>query len=247
MNLTRFSSSILVVLLALALTLGAVGTALAVSFDDSGVPDAVEVGEQEEISVTIEDPFEGQPSEWTVSGDTDLDDATVVIETVTVGGDTTTHQDSVTISSEEGINKVTVRVNGEIPAIGSYNYEDPDEENILAIEIADDNAVMYDADVHRYTDDSQAAREAIDEASEAVADSNSDTAQRDLDNAITFYNSGEFESAISSANDARDAAESEGETMQMLLMVGGVVGLAAVVVGGVYFWRSRQENTNKLQ
>ena len=249
MNLTRSSRYALVALLALALTLGAVGTALAIDFDDSGVPADAEVGESEQVVVEFE-AFEERNTPWAVEAESELDDVTVSITATGPGvEDVETSAGSADLELDpDSHSDVTIEAVGDVPTIEQYNYEDPDEENVLGLEISDrDGATLGSWDVHRYTEDSQSAREAIDEASEAVADSSSESAEDDLNDAITFYNNGEFESAINAANSAQETAESEGETRQMLLMAGGVLALAGIVVGGVYFWKSRQTNTNKLQ
>ena len=117
----------------------------------------------------------------------------------------------------------------------------------MALSVSEDGASVGTWEIHRYTEDSQEARQALDDARDAVEDSNSESAQSNFDRAVTFYNSGEFESAIDTAQDAQDEAESEGQMLQLLLTGGVVLGVIALIGGGVYYWRSRQQDNYKLQ
>ncbi len=234
------SSKLIAVGALLAIALGMAGTAAAVSFDDSGVPDAVEVGEQEEITVTMTEPFEDQPDQWTLAADTELD-GDVTITTTTVGGQTEQHTGEVQLNSDDAINEVEITASGAVPAIESYNYEDKDEENIAGVEVSGD-IESQQWDVHRYTDESREARQKIDEAAERVGSDN-----EDLSTAISLYNSGDFEQAITEAQAIIDDDESQAQTQQLLLFGGAAVVLLAVLGGGYYAYSQRKKNTNKLQ
>ena len=238
-------SSRTVVLVALfALALGVAGTAVAVDFNEDGVPEDAEVGETETVAVSF-DPFADRSAPLLVEAESELDDVTITLDAdgESISADGTLEEEL----DDEGIREVTIEASGDVPEIEEYDYEDKDIENILGLRVSFDGAQVGSWDVHRYTEDSKDARNAIDEASEAVAGTDNEEAENELDDAIAFYNSQEFDRAIDRANNAKDIAESEGETTQMLLIGGAVVVVLAAVAGGVYVWRSRQQDTNRLQ
>ena len=248
MNLTRFSS-LAVGLLVVALAVGAVGTVAAVSFTGD-VDTSVEVDSQERIEVTLTDPFDGQEDEWTVRAESDLDGATVTLSADPVDGNI---QESgaggaeLPIARGDGVTTVQIEVNGAVPPIANYSYENRSQENVTGLTVYDGETALETWDLHRYTEASQEARQVLDSVSETVDDSGSDDARDRLDEAIAFYDSGEFDRAIDAANDAEDIAESEGETRRMLILAGGVVALLLAVGGVAYLLQTRKKPANKLR
>lgn len=235
----------------IAVALGTAGIVAGVSFDDSGVPDSVEVGEEPEFNVSTDDPFAEKESPWTIEADSDLNGADITIVAETVGGDVeeTSGDEGLELSSDEGVNSVRIHVaNGEVPPVQQYNYEDPGQEEVTVLTVSDANGADLDSwSVHRYTEESREARQAIDDASEVVAEEGGDSAQARLDEAIVHYNNGEFESAITAAEDAEDQAQSGGELMRILLIIVGALVVLGVVGGGVYYYRQSKQDTSKLQ
>lgn len=249
MNWTHYSKLLALGVL-LAVALSTAGLVAAVSFDDSGVPDEVEVDDEVTINVSANDPFEDKPATWTIEAETDLDDADVTLRSVTVGGDvtTTSGDDGLELSQDDGVNEVHVEVVGTVPAIANWNYDDPDEENVMVLEINDADGPTVDRwEVHRFTEDSKTARQAIDDASETVSEHGDTDAQDRLDEAIVHYNNGEFDRAVNAAEDAEDQALAGGELREMLLIGGGVVLVIGIVGGGVFYWKKRQTDTSKLR
>jgi flagellar basal body-associated protein FliL len=259
------SSEFVAVGVLLAVVLAAAGTGAALSFDDESVPAEAEAGAEESYTVTMTEPFTAEntdlPAEWTLQATTEFDDAEITMTSQDVADDTV-NQTSVennatdlTIRQADGVNRVVIEVSGTVPAIGEYSYEDRSVENFTALEltrleggseftIADGEAQW---NVHRFTSDSREARQAIDNASDAVEDADNSDAQDRLDEAISFYNNGEFDNAVTAAEDAEDTASSDSNLSQILLIVGGIIVVVAVVGGGVYLWQSRQQDTSKLQ
>ena len=102
----------------------------------------------------------------------------------------------------------------------------------------------------RLTEDSQAAREAIDDAQDAVNTAsangaNTDEAEGLIGNAISAYDNGNFENAQSLAEQAENRASSAQQSTQQtntLLMVGGGI-VALVIVGGLVYWYLQQRDT----
>lgn len=250
MNSTHYSK-LTVGLLALGLLLASVGVVAALTFSGD-VTESAEVDDQERIEVTIENPYDYQDA-WTVHADTGLHDASLELVAQTPEGQPTITAEgdgSVQLPidiSEDPITEIEVTVNGAVPPILQYDYENKANENVTGLEISDGVETIETWEIHRYTQGSQEARQAIDDASEVIEERDSDDARDRLDEAITFYNSGEFDDAIRVANDARDIAESEGETRQLLMIIGGLIVVAAAAGGIAYLYRTRQEPANKLQ
>ena len=259
------SSELVAVGVLLAVVLAAVGTGAALSFDDESVPAEAEAGAEESYTVTMTEPFTAEntdlPAEWTLQATTEFEDADITITSQDVADDTVdttsveNNATTLTIRQDDGINRVVIEVSGTVPEIAEYNYDDRSVENFTALELAriDGGNEITIADgeaqwnVHRFTEDSREARQAIDNASDAVGDSEDSDAQDRLDEAISFYNNGEFDNAITAAEDAEDTASSDSNLSQILLIVGGVIVVVALLGGGVYLWQSRQQDTSKLQ
>lgn len=254
MSWIRSSEAVGVVAL-LAIALVATGTAAAIEFDGEA-PESAEVGEEVTMEVEITEPFaDPLPSQWTLEGDTDLENAdwTIVAEDNT--GDIVARSDTNTLelNADDSVVAVTVEIRGEVPGGISFNYENQEEENYVAVELlrqtdAGAERVADEAiwEAHRFTSESQEARSAIDEASTAVDDAGG-SGQDDLDRAIVAYNNGNFQNAIDLAEEAQSTAEGQEQTTQFLLIGGAVVVLIAVVGGGAYVYKQRQRNTNKLR
>jgi len=239
----------------LTVALLAAGTAVAVEFDGEA-PESAEVGEEGTMEVEVTEPFaDPLPSQWTLEGDTALENAdwTIVAEDNT--GDIVARSDTNTLAlnADDSVVAVTVEVRGEVPDGISFNYENPEEENYKVVELlrqtdAGAERVASEAiwEAHRFTAGSQEARTAIDDASDAVDDAGG-SGEDELDQAIRAYDNGDFELATELASDAQSSAEGSAQTTQFLLIGGAVVVLIAVVGGGAYVYKQRQRNTNKLR
>ena len=251
MNWNR-SFKLLAVVVAVALLVGAVGTAVAFTFSGE-VTESAEANSQERFDVTLEDPF-SQTDNWTVRAESELDDATVDVEARTPGAQVVFEErgDGAVehpVNIADGLTSVTVDVNGGVPEITEFDYENPEVENVTALRVIDldRGETLGTWEMHRFTDGSQSARTAIDQASETVDEAGSDDARSRLDEAITLYNNAEFDEAIRIAEDAEDIAEGEGETRQMLLIVGGLLAVVVAAGGVAYYMRTRQQPQNKLR
>lgn len=242
MSWIRSSKAVAAVVL-LVVALGAAGTAAAVSFS-ADEPNDAQVGETVTYEVEMTEVFQDQPNQWTVQASTDLEDATYQMIAEDVSDEEVARSDSgeLQVSSEDGIDRVTIEVQGTVPELSSYSYENPEEENFRVLEISQaDGPSLEEWSAHRYTEDSQAARQAIEEAEEAAGSS------EDLDNAISAYNSENFDNAIDLAETAREDAEGQQQTQQYLMFGGIAVVVLLVVGGGYYLYQQRQGNNTKLQ
>jgi len=235
------------------------GTAAAVSFE-AQPPESAQVGDTVSMEVTMSDAFEDPlPNSYTLQADTELNNADFTIRATNVAGDTVAQEDvasdtaTLELNSEDGIDEVTIIVEGEVPEMSEFNYQDLEVENYTAMELSravDNGTSELEGGVwtaHRYTEQSQQARTAIDEANASVQEASSSEAENELEQAISSYNNGNFQNAVDLAEDAQSTAEGNQQTTQLLLIGGSVVVLVAVVGGGVYFWKQRQQDTSKLR
>jgi len=243
MSWTHSSKTVALGLL-LVVALGAAGTAAAVSFSAED-PQASQVGETVEYEIEMTEVFIDQPDQWTLEAETELENASWQLVATDVSGDEVARSETgqLDLNSEDGVDTVTIEVQGDVPSISEYSYEDPDAENYLLAGISQaDGPSLQQWEAHRYTEGSQSARQAIDDAADRVgADSG------ELDSAIALYNSGDFDQATSEAEDIREGAESQQQTQQLLLLGGGAVVVLLLLGGGYYVYKGRKQNTNKLQ
>jgi hypothetical protein len=257
MSWTHYSKgAILGVLLAISLV--AVGTAGAVSFDGES-PAATNVNDTAEMNATIESPFNGPPEQWTLRATTELENASWSYEVYEQGsridsGATDTEELTLDLDSTGTTtpSRVVVRVSGDVPDDIQYNYEERSAENytVLTLENANSGEELQSYDAHRYTDGSESAREAIDSAQTAIdeTDDPPEDAQSQLDRAISSYDNGNFQNAQSLAGDAESSAEEEQSSGLPLPLIGGAAVLVLLVVGGgVYYYQNQQSENYKLQ
>ncbi|MFW5974202.1 MAG: hypothetical protein ACOCPZ_02335 [Natrialbaceae archaeon] len=238
------SSKVVAIGLLLVVALGAAGTAAAVSFSADD-PEASQVGDTVEYEIEMTEAFTDQPDQWTLEAETELENASWQIVATDVSGDEVARSDTdeIDLDSEDGVDTVTIEVQGDVPEISEYNYEDPDAENYLLVGLSQaDGPSLEEWEAHRYTEDSQQARQAIDDATDRVGEDNDD-----LESAIALYNSGDFEQATSEAESIREDAESQQQTTQYLMFGGGAVAVILVLGGAYYVYQGRKQNTNKLQ
>ena len=253
MSWIRSSKTVAAVAL-LAIALLAAGTVTAIEFDGES-PESTQVGEEVSMEVQITEPFaDPLPSQWTLEGDTELNNADWTIVARDNTDDIVARSDTneLQLNADDSVVSVTVEIRGEVPDGIEFDYENPDAENYKVVELlrqtdAGTERVADEAiwEAHRYTGESQEARTAIDDAAEAVEQANS--GGDELDNAINAYNNANFDLATSLAEDAQSTAEGQEQTTQILLIGGALVVLVALVGGGAYVYKQRQKNTNKLR
>lgn len=263
MNWTH-SSKAVVLGVVLAVAFATVGTAGAISISGfDSAPDSAEVGEEVTVEVELSELYgDDVPDDtWTLSGETDLNNADWTVIVRDAADDEVTRTDVTGETFEQEIIRenshvtVDVTVTGEVPELteSDYNYEDQSSEEAMAMDLAQltesgDRAELPDGShtLHRYNSDTQEARQAIDEAQDAV-DESGGTGSDSFEDAKTFYDNGEFDSAIDAAEDAQSSAEGQEQTRQFLLIGAAAVVLIAVLGGGIYYWRQSQQDTSKLR
>ncbi|GGM56748.1 hypothetical protein J2752_000905 [Halarchaeum rubridurum] len=256
MNSSRCSK---LALAAVVLLATAAGGALAV--DASGdVPGSVEVGTQQETQFTFTEPFSGQYNEWTLRGETELTDVTWVVTTY---DNTGAQVDSRVLNGQsfdydldasDGVTRVTVDLTGTTPPVERWSYAPAQSVTYAAFTQAQPGgsaSVIETWDgVRPYTQASRDARGEIERAESAVESAAAGGASvgdaRDLlENAKSAYNAGNFDNAVSLANQAesRANAASSSQRTQRWALIGGAVVVLLVVIGGVVWWYLNQRDT----
>lgn len=244
-----------VVVVALLLTVTAVPAA-AVSTEAEGVPENAQVGEEVQATFTLTDLYEDGTDEWTLRATTELENVSWVVEKRKLSGDTTRESHTgqsveTTISANDDVDRVTVTVTGSAPELTEWRYDPPEQFRFARlVKVAGGEDRLGDWQVHHYTEDSREAREAIDSAQTAVNESNSQEAERTLGRAITAYDEESPGLATDLANEAeQQAKQAERSRDRRQLLLYGVIGVVALlfVFGGIYYYRSRQEEYSQLR
>lgn len=251
------SSRALVVVSAIVLVSGAIGVVGALSVE---APSSAQVGTETNATVAFNQSDlygGGEYQDWTLRGETELANATwtvvgynaadTVVNRTTYprdGGSGSTFTHPVDIDND--VVRLEIVVEGTVPEVERYNYSDPQSFTIASFARLRGNSedTIRTVTVHHYTNESQQARTAIDQAQEAVNGSSNQNARQDLEQAISFYNGGQFDEAIDAADQAQRAAEQsrqQNQLMQTVIYV--VLGLVvlALVVGGVWWYRKNQQ------
>jgi rubrerythrin len=262
MNSTHSSKAVVLGVL-LAVAFAAVGTAGAITISGfSDAPESAQVGQEVTVEAELTELYgdEVPDDDWILSGETELEDPDWTVIVRDAGGaevartDATNETFNQVIEREANHVRVEVSITGSVPEMSEFNYEETSVEEAVAMELSQltesgDASELPDGThtVQRYNEDSQAARQAIDSAMEAAEEADNDDARDRVDDAITFYNNGEFESAIDAADDAESTAQGAEQTQQLLLIGGAVVVVVAILGGGLYYWRQNQQDTSKLR
>ena len=244
-------------LLFVAVLLASVGTASALSVSSEGVPSSSQVGEDVQVTYTIDDPFTDAPNQWTLRGETELVDVrwtvTVLRAWSQISEQTYTEQSfNHSLDVNDNGDEVVVELDGTTPRVSNYTYS-PEETYLVTSlnQTTGDNTQSLASDsAHHYTDESREARNAIEDAEAAIADvGGHEEAETTLGRAKTFYEAERFSDAVSAAEDAQQKAEKAQQTKQttnMLLIGGAVVVVLALIGGGVYYWKSQQQTVSRL-
>ncbi|MEF8882966.1 MAG: hypothetical protein V5A34_10650 [Halapricum sp.] len=247
------------VLVALVIAMAAVGTAAAVSVSETSTSqDEVEVGEEVTAEVTLTDLYEND-SEWTLRGTSGLENVTGWEVTKAWSNESERSETfegesefEINVTENANFESITVSITGDAPAVDEYSYNPPQEFEAakLTKTVGEGESDVATVSVHHYTNESQAARQAIEDAEEAVEDADSAEAENRLQQAISAFNSENFANAEDIANDAKNTAEEAKQsqnTTQLLLYGIGAVVVLLLIGGGYYYYRSQQDSYDKLR
>ena len=246
----------LVGLLAVAGTAGA----FSVSTDGS-VPSETAVGSEVTVTYVVDDPYDGPPNEYTLQGETELENVSWTVEVLDQGdgvdqetyGEQSFSQPMDRDGAQNG-DEVRITLEGTDPAVQNYTYEPRENYTVAAFaRVTGNNENEFRNDsAHHYTDQSHEARQAIDAAGTAIEDAGGNSEAENLrQNAISAYDNGNFENAIDLANQAQNSAQqaqqSQQTTQTLLYAVGAVVLLLLLGGGGFYLYsQSQADDYSKL-
>ncbi|WP_256296431.1 hypothetical protein [Haloarchaeobius salinus] len=270
MNSSRYSRWAILAAVAM-LAFAAVGTAVAVQVTEEDVPDEGQVGEDYSATMTLGELYQNPDyTSWTLRGETELEDVTWTVTTTDT--DTGNQVDSQSFDGQSfnysnidaeanDANQVTVEVTGTVPSVGNFTYAD--EETFVVADLTQvreggtSNGIAT-SEAHHFTEESQAARQAIGEAEEAIdeadaAGGDTSTAEDSVESAISAYEGENFgnaqnlaERAQEEANTAQSNAESTEQRNQLLLYAGVGIVVIALIGGGVYWYRQQQDDYSRL-
>ncbi|WP_232686408.1 hypothetical protein [Halobacterium zhouii] len=257
MNSSR-CSELAVALVVLVLVATVPAAAVSISGD---APSKTKVGEKQRTTFTLTEPFSDY-EEWTLKLQTELTDVTWRITTYD-NADNQVSEKTLTgqsveyhLQAKSGVTRVEVRLVGTAPGVNNWSY-DPAQQFTYAKFVQAQQGGSSDTvkrlTTRPYTTESQNARTAITSAKRTIDDvedaADVSGAKSDLQDAIEFYNSGNFQQAIQNANQAEEAAKaaaSSAQQMDTLLMVGAGIVVLLVVLGGVYWYLQQRETYDKL-
>ena len=264
------SSRLVGLLLATALVVGAVaGTAVAIDTPNEDVPQEAEAGQKITVSFTLTELYRNpQFTEWSLGGETELQNATWTIEHKDDLGNTVdvTQVDGQDVTAgpfraNGNVSELQVEVTGTVPNPGNFTY--PEEESFLVAKLTQERQGGTSNDIgswsaHHFTQKSKEARTKISDAETAIQEAKDaggsvSAANDKLSTAKDFYEIGQFDKAISNAEGAIDEAESAESSAKstqqrnQLLMYGGI-GLVVVLVvaGGFYWYRQQQDDYSRM-
>jgi hypothetical protein len=261
MNSNR-CSKLLALLLAATLVVSAVGPAAAMSASASGAPETAEVGSDVTTTFTIEKPFSDYDA-WTLNGTTELSDVTWTVKLYDQGGDKIDQSSYDGQSFDHALDKtdayeVKVKIEGTVPEVSNFTY-DPAQKLLLAeltqVREGGSSEAIDSWESRPYTQESDEARAAIENAEGAIEDAEESGAsvsgaEDALSDAVSAFDGENFELATDLAGKAQENADSAQQSNQQtqMLLYGGV-GLLALValVGGLFWYRSQQDDYDKLR
>jgi hypothetical protein len=258
MNSSRYSELGAVLAVAVLLAVAAVPAAAVTIEGDA--PTTAQVGEQQQTTFTITDPF-SEYEEWTLRAETDLTEVTWQVTTFdnagnqvneeTLTGQTMEYQ----LAASSGVVRAEVRLVGTTPQATAFDwsYEPPQQityAEFIETQQGGSSEVLETMNTRPYTDASQEARDAIAAAQQAVDDAQGSGAgvsgaQSDVDDAVEFFNSGQFDSAVENAEEAEQTANNAASSAQQtdtLLMIGAGVVVLALLGGGIYWYLQQRDS-----
>lgn len=258
MNSIRYSKGTAVLLCVVGL-LAFAGTASAFSVSAEGVPGETAVGDEVSVTYTVDDPFTGTSNQWTLRGQTELQDVSWTVTVLRAGSqvDQTTYGGqnfTKALDIDNNGDEVRVQLSGTTPAVENYTYEPPQQYTVAELtRVSGNNEETFRNDTaHHYTKESREARQAIDSAQQAVDNAGGNQeAENLIESAISSYENDNFENAQNLAEDAeataQEAEQSQQTTKTLLLAGGGLVALLVLLGGGyVLYTKTQGDDYSKL-
>ncbi|MFB6087768.1 MAG: DUF4398 domain-containing protein [Haloarculaceae archaeon] len=256
------------VALLLIVLVAAVATPVgAVTVGTKDVPEKARAGSTVTATFNVTDLYEGRSDNWTLTGRTELEQATWTIKRIDQTGKQIGDTREVTgptfeqsIDASTGVSKVVVSIEGRVPesaAAFNFSYDPPQELLVAGFRGGQQGGIMdgiRNVTTRPYTADSIAARRAIRNASDVIQQveqggANPTQARQLLQSAISVYDEGSFTEAIDLAQQAKSQAKSAQASAQqqnLLLFIGGGVVILGLLAVGVYLYLQRRQTYDKL-
>lgn len=241
--------------------------AAAVSVEASGVPSAAEsgttVGVDEDITFDVTDLYSRYDS-FTLAGTTGLESATWTVTLYDNQGNqirqTSPTGNNFSVAIDGEADRVEVRVEGDVPGPDAYSaqYDPPQQFLLASFAQSQDGGVSSPIgdqyEVRPYTEESQTARNALDDAATAIDDAGASggdvsTAEETFQSAESAYDAENFDNAVELADRAQSEAESAAQsasTMDLLVTAGGALVVLLLLGGGGFLYYRRRQGSNKL-
>lgn len=204
----------------LLVSTAAVAGAVSVTWEN--VPEEAEAGEEVTLEIELSELY-AEDSRWEVSGTTGLENAEWTVEFFEDGQEVESFNDTggslapVLIDENESQAPayVYVVVTGEVPEPDAYDYQNGQQFQALDLDGAAERG-EFEIDtweIPHHTAESQSARSSLGDARSAVDQADSDGAdvsgaESTWDDAVAAFESGDFDQAVSLAEDAESQAQS---------------------------------------
>ncbi|MFB6162513.1 MAG: hypothetical protein ABEJ86_03610 [Halococcoides sp.] len=235
----------------LAVTVVAVPVAAVTVEQTKGPSDSGEaVGTEITVTYRITDVYD-PAANWKLNGTTNLQNVTGWnIRMVTPSGKDVSPENppagqqsfQVAIKSSQNLEYIEVSITGTVPPVEEYTYEPP--QTFVAANFdrirGNNRDDLKQFEIHHFTQESARARDTIDAAVSAGASGS------DLVAAKSAFRKGNFENAIRLAKSAKNSAQT-GQLLRNALLGVGVLIVLAAIGGGIYYWRSQQNDYDRLR
>lgn len=251
-----------VAILAALLVVAAAAPVAAVSVSADDAPSEAQIGSKVDVTFELTDLYTDYDT-WKLQGQTDLSQVTWTVTTydqtgAKIGQQTYNNKSfSHPVSADDGVNRVEVRLEATTPEVSSWSYQSPQQYRLAAFTQAQEGGtsqMLQSYEVQPYTPASKEARSAIDDAKDAIDDAEAtgidvSDAESDLEDAVEFYNGGNFEQAKNNAERAEEkatAASAASERNSLLIKAGIGIVVLLLVLGGVYWFLQQRTTHDKL-
>lgn len=263
MNLIR-SSKLTAAFAVFVLLVTAVAPAAAVTANATDAPEEAKVGTTVTGTFTLTDLYDNYES-WTLNGQTELTDVTWKVIKYNQAGslvgqrsyDGQSFNESISLNNDN-VEKVEVKVTGTVPAVENYTYDPAQTFTLAKFNQVRQGGNSQEIDVwetHYFTKESSQARDALDSAAAAIDAAKQqgvDTSEMEstFANGVSTFENKNFGTANDIAAQVEENAQSSKESSErtglLLTAGGGLLALVVLVGGGLYLYRSRQDNYDKL-
>ena len=245
----------LAVLLAVLLASVLAGPVAAVDSSPQTAPDASEVDSEFDATYELTNLFEDFEG-WTLVGETELESVTWTVQQYDQAGNQVA-QDSYNgqsfsrrVDIETGVSRIEVRVTGTAPAFGSPTYDPPQRFTAANFRLDREGGTQQAIgayETHHYTQASNSTRQDVEQAEQAVDRFGGEQSRETLDRAISAFEAGNYDNANQLADSAESEAQRNRRTRTTLLYGGAAVAGIALLGGGYYVYRSRQQSPDRLR